>query len=375
MQIVRLISVLFFTVECFAAFSLPDPVLKENEVVEKVENPCKAQVKKFGSRTSEQLRTEPPSDECTGKELAQARPMAVRRIPSEDRIIFARGKVIYSKSGDKKDVTKNAWWAGDKTKLKKVLALALDLKNREIVVLEKGVVRFFPLDMNGNIHEFRSFADEALKDGLSIAVNPDQDQVMVLTKEPSILFYSRLEADQNRGVLKLPPPKIIRKIPSTELDKASIDLVMKTGSDQLYVLDIHHGLHVFSTRIDAPVKAIEDAIFVGNNLHLKWATNIQYFPEQEKFEVETNSQTYYSPSIELLLATGKKVQDKSLIQIKEIPTDMRHGYSIEGMFSQWTHPGMKRVKPKARPVRIENAENLGVPKDLDPKEAAPPVPQ
>lgn len=369
MPLIQILFLIFFSAECFAGSTIPDGLLKNLDPIEKIEDPCNIAVKKFGNRTSEQLRTEPPSDECTGKQLAKARPMAVRRIPSEDRIIFGRGKVIYSKSGDKKDLTKNAWWAGDKTQLKKILALALDLKNREIVVLEKGVVRFFPLDMNGNIHEFRSFSDESLKEGVSIAVNPDQDQVMILTKEPSILFYSRLEADQNRTVLKLPPPKIIRKIPSSELEKGNVDLAMKEGHEQVYVINFHHGLRIFSTRVDAPVSPIENAAFVGQDLNLKWSSNIQYFADQEKFEITTDAQTYYAPDLEVAFAAPQKVRGQVIIPVKEIPTDMRHGRSIEGMFSQWTHPKLKRVKPKERPVQVQNSESLGVPADLDPKEA------
>lgn len=89
--------------------------------------------------------------------------------------------------------------AGENSKLQDIQAIALDVVNKEIAVLEaSGDLLFFTTQISGNIAPFRIIKSKFLFGATDLYVDSQKDEVIVFNKESqSILYYSRT-GDYNR---------------------------------------------------------------------------------------------------------------------------------------------------------------------------------
>ena len=97
------------------------------------------------------------SSECANKLKALATPEAVKTsLDLKTKVWGHKNLIIVSRTNDKDQVT-TTYITGKYTKLENIQALAIDLENDEVAVLdsENGRVMYYSLTITGNVAPFR----------------------------------------------------------------------------------------------------------------------------------------------------------------------------------------------------------------------------
>lgn len=100
--------------------------------------------------------------------------------------------------------------AGKYTELNDIVSIALDEKNKEIVVLDKsGDIFFFSSVITGNVAPLRIIKHDDLEGAVEIKLLPEKDQIAILNSEGNVyLHFSRLaNIHAPEGKKKLEPIK------------------------------------------------------------------------------------------------------------------------------------------------------------------------
>jgi len=166
---------------------------------------CQDQAENYGNGKSDDV----VAKECleSFKNLAAKKAIAVNNTLKMKFFGF-KNMIIVEKI--KNNMVYNEILAGNNTELKSIIALAVDEKNQEIIVLEEsGDVLFFTTTLTGNIAPYRILKHKALYGSSEIVFDNLTDQILISNKKSAkIYFFSRLanfnapKDKQNLKILK-----------------------------------------------------------------------------------------------------------------------------------------------------------------------------
>jgi hypothetical protein len=175
--------------------------------------------------------------------------------------------------------------AGKYTELDDLRALALDDEHREIVALTgNGDVLFFSAVLTGNVAPRRILRHKELDGAISLALNPQQEELLVLNpKKSEVLVFSRKgNVDAPEGKKHLSVLKIFRGV------KGEFLLVDDQGVE-LFVIAPRTGV---LTVVDLRTNAIREEIKFPKVTDLK---EIVYVPSSKAVELTTSSKVLKVP--------------------------------------------------------------------------------
>jgi hypothetical protein len=150
---------------------------------------CQDQAENYGNGRGEDI----VELKCLNAFKQLASKKAIVEFPAEKLKYFGyKNMIIVERT--KENVVKTELIAGNSTELKSVIAIALDEKNKELVVLESsGDVNFFTTTLTGNVAPYRILKHQELKGASEIAIDQVHEQIAIYNKKTdSISFFSRL---------------------------------------------------------------------------------------------------------------------------------------------------------------------------------------
>jgi hypothetical protein len=164
---------------------------------------CQDQAENYGNGKSEDI----VAMRCLSSFKKRAQKKAITESFKNNTKYFGYKNMIIIES-TKDNIISTEIIAGNSTELKSIIAIALDEKNKELVVLEEsGDVYFFTTTLTGNIAPYRILKHTELLGAKEIAVDQVNDQVLIYNKKSDkILFFSRLankNAPKERQFLKI----------------------------------------------------------------------------------------------------------------------------------------------------------------------------